>query len=296
MLFSELCLNWLEYKRCSNKASTISTYMKSVEKNIIPFLGYIDCDNLEEKNIICFINSLNKTDYSEKYKQDIIVILKSIIKYGNMAKIFNLNLSLIPCPRASNKKVEVLSHQEVKNIIDYMENHESYKNIGIYIGLYTGMRVGEICALKWEDIDMLQQKIYVNKTMQRIYVERKKTEVVILKPKSENSIREMPISTILNNILVKNYKKQGYVLTGSSKYVEPRCLQKYFQKLTSELGCSKNNFHILRHTFATQCIECGVDIKSLSEILGHASVSMTLNKYVHSSFDTKTRQLKKLSY
>lgn len=296
MLFNEVCNNWLEFKKCSNKISTISTYMKSIGKNISPALGDLDCNDLSEYDIVKYINGLNQKDLSDKYKQDIIVILKSIIKYGNVAGIFNLNLGLIPCPRASDKRVEVLTQVEIQNIIEYMENHPSYKNIGIYIGLYTGMRLGEICALRWEDIDLLEQKIYVNKTIQRVYIEEGKTKVVVLKPKTDNSIREIPISINLKKILIKENMKAGYILTGTSKYLEPRCLQKYFKKVALESHCQKTHFHILRHTFATQCIECGVDVKSLSEILGHASVNITLNKYVHSSFDTKVKQLKKLNY
>lgn len=132
--------------------------------------------------------------------------------------------------------------------------------------------------------------------MQRIYVDEGTTKVVVTTPKTDHSIREIPISDTLSHILHHNYHHNGYVLTNTSQYIEPRTLQKYFNQLTQNLHFKNINFHILRHTFATYCIECEVDIKSLSEILGHSSVNITLNRYVHSSFDTKEKQIKLLNF
>lgn len=296
MLFSELCYEWLEFKKCSVKVTTMSTYMRTLERYIVVKLGDRNCDELKEVDMINYINELSTMNLSKKSIQDIVVILKSIVKYGNISGKLNIKLELIPCPRVPHKKTEVLTNEEVNHMLHYMKDHPSYKNIGIYIELYTGMRLGEISALTWEDIDIRRHRIHVNKTMQRIYVDEGTTKVVVTTPKTDHSIREIPISDTLSHILHHNYHHNGYVLTNTSQYIEPRTLQKYFNQLTQNLYFKNTNFHILRHTFATHCIECEVDIKSLSEILGHSSVNITLNRYVQSSFDTKEKQIKKLSY
>ena len=168
--------------------------------------------------------------------------------------------------------------------------------LGIMISLYAGLRIGELCALKFEDIS--DGIIHVTKTMQRIQKldnADKKTEVIITQPKSASSIREIPVPDFLNELILKFYTPKAYVLTGEAgTYIEPRTMQNKFKSCVEDCGLHGMNFHICRHTYASACIEVGVEIKSLSEILGHSNVNITLNRYVHSSMEMKRRNIEKL--
>ena len=165
-----------------------------------------------------------------------------------------------------------------------------------------GLRIGELCALQWSDIDVDNGIMKISKTMQRLQnlsnTNSKKTDVVISSPKSDSSSRIIPIPEFLQ-ILFKQYKTNdidAYFLTGTSeRFIEPRTYQYYFKKVLKENNIEQTNYHILRHTFATRCIENGFDIKSLSEILGHSSVKITLDRYVHSSMDLKRKNMLRIS-
>ena len=163
----------------------------------------------------------------------------------------------------------------------------------------TGLRIGEICALKWKDINLEKRIIYVQATLERIYDENlKKTKVIIDKPKTKNSVRQIPISNKLYSILKplkKKYEEEDFFLTGKSeRYVEPRSYQYIYKRVLKKCKIQPHKFHCLRHSFASECINVGMDIKTLSEILGHANVNITLNIYVHSSYQTKKKYLEKI--
>ena len=160
------------------------------------------------------------------------------------------------------------------------------------------MRIEEICALRWENIDFSKKLINVNQTLQRVYVEKEKTKIIITPPKTKTSERKIPIPTNLYDKLKiesTKFSKEAYVLTGEDeKYIEPRNFQYVYKKTLENCHVQYRNFHCLRHTFATRCIRVGMDIKSLSEVLGHADVNITLNRYVHSSYDSKKKFMEKL--
>ena len=165
--------------------------------------------------------------------------------------------------------------------------------------MFSGLRIGELCALEWGDISLESGTIYIHQNIQRIQIKgngEKKTEVVITTPKSQCSIRTIPMPEFLISILREaDIERRGYLLTGSKKYLEPRSMENHFHKILDEISMRQVNFHTLRHTFATRCIEVGFDIKSLSEILGHANVNITLNRYVHPSFQLKKENMERLS-
>ena len=172
--------------------------------------------------------------------------------------------------------------------------HLDCETLGYAISLCTGMRIGELCALKWEDIDLANRLIYINKTLQRIYLKTEVgkgvTKIVITTPKSEKSVRNVPISNALLELLEQMGKQRGkYVLTGTTSYIEPRVYREHYQKFVEQHGIQPIKFHALRHTFATRCIENGADYKIVSELLGHSSVNLTLNLYVHPNLEDKRR-------
>ena len=211
----------------------------------------------------------------------------------------NINLKRIISPKLQNGNVTIMSNREKGRLESYCLKNKTLKNLGIIICLNTGMRIGEICSLKWKNIDLDKRLIFVKTTMQRIKDDKtNKTKVIIDKPKTAESIRAIPISNKLYEILLplkRKNKYEDFFLTGDSKkYIEPRNYQFAFKRILKKCRIKPYKFHTLRHTMATNCIEVGMDIKSLSEILGHSSVKITLDKYVHSNYKTQKKYLEKL--
>ena len=193
--------------------------------------------------------------------------------------------------KEKRREMRVLSITEQQILENYLLQDMNYYKFGILFALYTGLRVGELCALEWDDIR--DGNVYISKTVQRIRQE-KKTVVQISTPKTRSSNRVIPIPAFLHP-LVENYRDVGPVIkTTQGKMVEPRLMQLHFNKYILQCNLDKANFHALRHTFATRCIEAGFDVKTLSEILGHTDVKTTLNRYVHSSYDLKQSNMDKL--
>ena len=193
----------------------------------------------------------------------------------------------------SNKKIYVLTKNEQKKITDYCINNINSRNIGILISLYSGLRIGELCALKWEDIDFKKSLIIITKTVQRIYIKDKlesKSKIIITNPKTKNANREIPINKDFLEILKQvKTNNRDYVISGNNKLIEPRTYRKYFDKVLKTIKINHINFHALRHTFATNCISLGIDYKTVSELIGHANVNITLNLYVHPRMSQKKK-------
>lgn len=295
--FKKLTDNWLLYKKHRIKESTylnynyiINTYLneKFRKKRLNFFLNY----DMNE-----FIDAL-ESNLSSKTVRDIVLVLKSILKFAERKYNANFKLDLITMPTADKNELQVFNEKEVKRIEKECLKSEDIRSIGVLIAVYTGMRIGEICALKWENIDLSKRLIHVTQTLQRVYIEKKKTKIIITPPKTKTSQRKIPIPSILyDELKLKsvNYKKEAYVLTGDeNKYIEPRTFQYVYKKILESGQVKYRNFHCLRHTFATRCVRVGMDIKSLSEVLGHSDVNITLNRYVHSSYDSKKKFMEKL--
>ena len=287
---------WLKYKKNTVKKSTYYNYSYSVEKYLYP--KFADQDITQIKDYNDFIEKLTDT-LAPKTVRDIITKLKEIINFYEEEHNTKLNIKKMSLPKMNKKEIQILSNKEKQKLEKYCIEQNSLKSLGILICLNTGLRVGEVCALRWENIDFESKKIHIEKTIERIYSkEENKTIVIIDTPKSITSVRTIPINSKLYNILKQirgKSKKTDFVLAGSSEhYVEPRNYQYHFKEILKRSKVKKYKFHTLRHTFATNCIEAGMDIKSLSEILGHADVSITLNIYVHSSDKAKRKYLEKI--
>lgn len=280
----------------SIKRSTYYNYKFIIEKYIIKEYKNQNIEKIRDYNK--YIQKLQK-QLSSKTVRDIMCVLKAILNYYEEENQYKLKYKKINIPKLEKKEIKILTTKERIKLEKYCLKDNTLKSLGILLSLNTGLRIGEICALKWENIDLKEKNIYVKKTLQRIYdTENQKTKIIIDKPKTENSIRCIPLNTKIYEELkkIKNgFEGNNFFLTGVDNiYIEPRVYQKYYKNILKSCGIKEYNFHILRHTFATNCVRVGMDIKSLSEILGHSNVNITLNRYVHSSRKMKEKYLEKI--
>lgn len=301
ILYKDWIYTWLLEKKDYIKESTYANYSNNIFNHIIPKLGNYYLNELNHKVIQDFLLELSKNGrkdntggLAEKTIKDITIIIKGSIKKGiNEDKIKHIELTFNYPKDNKENKLYVLTKREQNKITNYVLENINSRNIGLLISLYSGIRIGELCALKWEDVDFKKNCLTINKTIQRVYIKDKDkniSKVIITTPKTKNANREIPINKDFLEILKKvKTDKKNYILTGNEKYIEPRTYRKYFNKILDELKIKHFNFHSLRHTFATNCISLGVDYKTVSELLGHANVNITLNLYVHPRYSQKKK-------
>ena len=304
--FSEIAVNWLEQKKPQFKESTYTKYQNLLQCYILPNLGEISLSQLTVNIIDNFCKQMLQTGgnrqkgLSPKTVADILSLMRSILRnasYNGYLIPFDLKSVVV---RQNQKEMRILTKTEQQILCQFIINNPTPKNIGILICMFTGIRVGEVCALQCEDISIFEKTIHIHQTMQRIQTNNnsgEKTKIIVTTPKSQCSIRTIPIpDELIDLIKNSNMSVSGYFLTGSSKkWIEPRTMQNHFKSISRKCNIKEVNFHALRHTFATRCIEYGFDIKSLSEILGHANVNITMNRYVHPTMDLKRNNMERLS-
>ena len=293
--FEDISYEWLKYKENQIKQSSYYNYKFIVERYLVPNFGEKNIRKLHDFN--SFVDELS-TYLAPKTIRDVFSVLKMILTYYEETYNKKLRYKKTILPKLEKKEIEVFTSKERDKIENYCIEQDILKSIGILICLNTGMRLGELCALKWENIDLNEKCFYIRETAQRVYRGKKeKSKVIIGTPKTKCSIRTIPMNSKIYNILKplsKKYKQESFFLTGTEKCIEPRSYQDYFEKLLAKVKVKKRNFHALRHTMASNCIEVGMDIKTLSKILGHANVQITMNTYVHSSRKQMKKFLDKL--
>ena len=344
---------WLKNKKTAVKDSTYDKYFNSFRGMIIPYIGDVQISGLTNGLIEDYIETLSKKGYASKTITDTMSILKGILSYAGLhGAVWPANLKVIRVRSDQEKAdIRVFTEEEQASLMEYLSSNQSPRNMGIQIALYTGLRVGELCALTWDDIDLDRKIIHVRRTMQRIRSRKStgaKTKIVCTTPKSRTSKRDIPISDkILPQLYFlwnlawirtsytsqdtaipsrqkpdqpsasadtcekqeKIYRmrreqlsesgleelRKSYILTGAgSEYIEPRNMQYQIAKALKQCGLEPAGFHATRHSFATRCAEKGCETKALSEILGHSSVTITLNRYVHPSMEAKKSVIDKL--
>lgn len=296
---SEIVKLWREDKKQYIKKSSYAAYMLLIENHLLPVFG--DCEVIEEAGVQAFVLKKLEQGLSQKTIKDMLIVLKMILKFGAKNKWLEHNQFDIQYPtERENPQLEVLSRTNQKKIMNYIQAHFTFRNLGVYICLSSGMRIGEICALTWEDIDVNTGIVSVRRTIQRIYTVEdgvRKTELLLDTPKTKNSIRDIPISRDLLKIL-KPIKKvvnnSFFVLTNDAKPTEPRTYRSYYEIFMKELDIPKLKFHGLRHSFATRCIESNCDYKTVSVLLGHSNISTTLNLYVHPNMEQKKKAIEQM--
>lgn len=301
VLYKDWIYEWLIEKKDYIKESTYANYSNNIFNHIIPKLGNYHLNQINHKIIQDFLLELSKNGrkdnnggLSEKTIKDITIIVKGSIKKAiNENKIKYIELSFNYPKDNKDKSIYILTKHEQNKITNYVLNNCTSKNIGLLISLYSGIRIGELCALQWKDVDFKNNKLTISKTIQRIYIKDKDnniSKIIVSTPKTKNANREIPINKDFLEILKKlKSEKDNYILSNTSKYVEPRTYRKHFNKVLRELKIKQFNFHSLRHTFATNCISLGCDYKTVSELLGHANVNITLNLYVHPRYSQKKK-------
>lgn len=290
----EVAALWKKDKQQYVKQSTIAAYALILENHILPVFG--DKVQLTETDVQAFALKKLQDGLSQKTVKDVLVVLKMIQKFGAKNGDLPFMEWSVKFPTEQTKQeLEVLSINNQKRIMQYAIDNFTFRNLGIYICLSTGIRIGEVCALKWGDINIATETICINRTIERIYVidgEKRHTEVVIGTPKTRNSLREIPMSKELLKIvrpLKKVMNDEYFILTNEAKPTEPRTYRNYYKQLLKQLGIPDLKFHGLRHSFATRCIESQCDYKTVSVILGHANISTTLNLYVHPNMEQKKK-------
>ena len=248
-------------------------------------LGKSNLRFLTAKSISDFANQKVESGLSVKTVNDILIVIGLALNYAE--EVYHIPKVKVSFLKANAKEMRVLDISEQKKLEAFLVKEIDLYKFAVLLALYTGVRIGELCALDWSDIT---DEIKVSKTLYRIK-RGNKTVLEIAEPKTPSSNRIIPVPECISEY-VERFRSYGSVLKNrNGNRVEPRLMQMTFEKYVSECGLSKTNFHALRHTFATRCVEAGFDIKSLSEILGHSDVKTTLNKYVHSSMEQKHKNM-----
>ena len=281
----ELFEEWFTAVSLRVKASTLSNYRMKADKHILPAFGNVRYDKLTPEMVHRFIHQKLHDGLSAKYISDIVIEFKTMANYISKTYGFRNPLSAVSLPKAEPKEMQLMAPAQEKRLCHYLITHLNPTTLGILLSLQMGLRIGEICGLRWEDIDLNHRILTVRRTVQRIMMQTG-TRLRTDSPKSRGSHRCIPIPGDLCRVLSQFYG-QGYLLTGSEKLTEPRTMQRRFRTILQKVQLPSMHYHTLRHQFATNCIRAGFDVKTLSEILGHASVETTLKLYVHSSFARK---------
>lgn len=302
---STLFDDWLKNDLTSKvRPTTYDSYYRCLVKYVIPFFQQKENEKLTVKTAEAFVNYIEtNAGLSEAYKRKLLSIFKTAIKevLKDSQECESITKA-VTLPRKADANVQAFTIREQCLIEKAVINDKSQAALGILLCFYTGLRLGEVCALQWDDIDFDAGTMSVERTISRIKSfedGENKTRLAIGKPKSRTSIRKIPIPEFLLDLLKQtkkqNYEDNCYVLSGSQIPMEPRTYQKMFKRILAAAGVKNRKFHAIRHTFATRALELGIDMKTLSEILGHSNVSTTLNIYAHSLFEQKKNAIDRLN-
>lgn len=308
VLFKDVLSLWVESNCICRKRSTNQKYNFLIEKHILPTFGEFFVDQLNAPMINRFLMEKlekgrldHKGGLSPSYVRTLSIIISATLDFAAKEGICAPLRSAINKPTIIKRELPILSFDAQRIIEQKATQQTDSTKLAVLLSLYAGLRIGEICALSWNDVDLSERILHVRHTVSRESIEGdagNKTRMFIDTPKTVSSARTIPISSSLYQVLepAKRCARSAFVISSTGSFVNPRTLEHRFHKFLDCCGVKSINFHALRHTFATRCIEVGVDIKSLSEMLGHSSVTITLETYVHSSIQLKRSQIEKITY
>lgn len=293
----EIVDKWLSDVKNKVKESTFSNYNMKIKKHILPHFSGVKYDKLTADILNDFIAQKCSEKLSAKYVSDIVVLLKSAAKFAHRRYGYANRIDCVTLPKSdTTTENRLLSASEQSRLNAVLTENATCSNVGILLAAATGIRIGELCALKWENIDLEKSIITVRQTVQRVMNSGGGTRLIVTSPKSASSVREIPLPDfILPYLKSVRAAEDCFLLSGNQKITEPRTMQYRFKSVLKKANLPYVNFHALRHMFATNCVALGFDVKTLSEILGHSSVQITLNRYVHSSMERKKSCMKLLS-
>lgn len=305
--FSEVLCLWEQANRIRLKGGSEQKYDYLIQTHIMPELGGLKLSQITATTVNDFLNNkqnkgrLNgEGGLSSSYVSSIMIIINAAISFAVAEQMCPPLKTPIYKPKAEKRDLEILSSEEQALIEQHARANLDSTNIGILISLYTGLRIGEICALSWDDVDLVNNVIHVRHTVARVKSDTKnkksKSHLIIDEPKTKASKRDIPIPSALLSAIqeYRNISCSKYLVSDRADFLSPRTYEYRYHRVLDCCGVGAFNYHTLRHTFASRCVAAGVDIKSLSEVLGHGNSAITLNTYVHSSLDQKRSQLEKL--
>ena len=296
--FPEVAAAWKADKRQRVKPSTYAIYVRLLNLYILP------CFDRErpadQAAVQTFADSLLERGLSVKTVRDTLLVLKMILRHGADAGAWPPLESRVHYPSTGRRSPAILSRPQQRQLMEYLQSHFSFPNLGILICLHSGLRIGEVCALQWRDIDIAAGEIHITKTVQRICITDAGIHeyyISVDRPKTPSSTREIPITRELNAILKplrRIMQADDYVVSNARKPLEPRYLRDHYHHLLKSIGLPRMRFHALRHSFATRCIESKCDYKTVSVLLGHASIATTMDLYVHPGIDEKKKAVEQM--
>lgn len=304
--FNNLVDSWLEGVRDTRALSTYTKYTQLSRNHIIPFFEQIEVSDISDVTLRDFQNILEtkqsiNASLSAGNLRCITMIVNTVLDCAYRQGIIHSPLTLTTNIKKEKHIAKTFSTEERIKLENFLIHDLNLSKLGIYMCLYTGLRLGEICSLRWMDIDLDNACIFIRHTVQRLpsyrQADRRKTRLVLSQPKSNSSMRLVPVTSNLLPLLSKENSgitPEHYLLTGTELPMDPRTLQYQYKRCLFDAGIPYCNFHALRHTFATRCIMCGIDPKTLSEILGHSDIKITLEYYFHTSLEFKKKQMELL--
>ena len=301
LTFSQVSSLWKADKRQYVKASSYAAYVQHLNKHLLPVFG--SSTGITANMAQDYANRMLGLGLALKTVKDSVLVLKMIYRYGERMGVWpHLDFRIhYPTSAEENKRLPVLTVSQQQRLIRHLRDNFSFRNLGLLICLHSGLRIGEICGLQWKDVDVAAGEIHVRKTVSRIWIsdgEERSYTLSIGSPKTSASVRDIPITRALADILRplrKVVNPEFYVVSNAAGPLEPRYYRDYFRKVLDNLSIPSIRFHALRHSFATRCIESKCDYKTVSVILGHASITTTLDLYVHPGYNEKKRVIDKMA-
>ena len=282
---------FLEDRKNDVKPSTLACYRRNIQCHILPALGNRVAVELTAEEVNDFIEQLQE-DYSPKLVREVGGLLLRIVGMAGVGYGEDVTL-----PKVRQKAVEMFTEPELKQMGQVILRRPDRTGLGVLLTAYTGLRLGELCGLQWQDVDAGAGLLHIQRTVERISQTGGGTCLTVQSPKTENSERWVPIpKEMLRMLQTARKQPDSYLLTGRERVPDPRAMQYRYKVLLTRCGVRYRNFHCLRHSYATRCVERGVDVKSVSELLGHADVRPTLRLSVPSSMDYKRRAVEGIGF